>query len=123
MEKQKEIDWGLHRDFSTLYDVLWSKVPNEGSISGNSNKCLERFRKATQVIRDIFNNGLLNRGQSLKCLKLKKDDLFLPKYMYGRFRNPTQDEWQINEKIVWEAFKPILLDAVVEQLNKGDKNV
>lgn len=116
MEKQKEIDWGLHRDYETLYDALWAKVPDKGSISGNKNKSLERFRKATQVIRDIFNNGLLNRGQSLKCLKLKKDDLILPQYHYGRLINPTQEEWQINEEIVWEAFKPILLDAVVEQL-------
>lgn len=120
MEKQKEIDWGLHRDYETLYDALWAKVPAQGSISGNRNKCLERFRKATQVIRDIFRNGLLNRGQSLKCLKLKKDDLILPQYHYGRLTNPTQEEWQINEEIVWEAFKPILLDAVVEQL-KGAK--
>ena len=120
MEKQKDISWGLHRDYETLYDALWAKVPAQGSISGNRNKCLERFRKATQVIRDIFRNGLLNRGQSLKCLKLKKDDLILPQYHYGRLTNPTQEEWQINEEIVWEAFKPILLDAVVEQL-KGVK--
>jgi hypothetical protein len=59
---------------------------------------------------------LINRGQSLKCLKLKKDDLILPQYHYGRRSIVTQEEWQINEKIVWEAFKPILLDAVVEQL-------
>lgn len=116
MEKQKDISWGLHKDYSSLHDALWAKVPDEGSISGNRNKSLEKFRKATQVIYDIFNNGLLNRGQSLKCLKLKKDDLILPHYINGKLRNPTQDEWQVNEKLVWEAFKPILLDAVVEQL-------
>jgi hypothetical protein len=105
----KKINWGIHSDFQEVYDTLWDKVPATGSITGSKNKSLEKFRKATQVIYDIFNNGLMNRGNQLRVLGLKIDDLWLP----NEFNNP---DWDYNEEVVWKAFKPILLKAVSEQL-------
>jgi len=79
-----------------------------GEIKGKNNKKLEKFRKATLVIYDIFNNGLMNRGNQLRVLGLKVDDLWLP----NEFNNP---DWDYNEDVVWNAFKPILIDAINEQ--------
>ena len=105
----KKINWGIHSDFQKVYDTLWDKVPATGEITGNNNKKLEKFRKATQVIYDIFNNGLMNRGNQLRVLGLKKYDLSLP-------NDYCSPDWDYNEEVVWNAFKPILLDAIVEQL-------
>jgi hypothetical protein len=104
----KKIKWGIHSDFQKIYDTLLDKVPAMGKIKGNNNKKLEKFRKATLVIYDIFNNGLMNRSNQLRVLGLKIDDLWLP----NEFNNP---DWDYNEEVVWNAFKPILIDAIEEQ--------
>ena len=105
----KNIDWRIHKSYKELYDALWEKVPATAKVEGNNNKKLEKFRKATQVIYDIFNNGLMNRGNQLRVLGLKKYELSLP-------NDYSRPDWDYNEEIIWNAFRPILIDAIVEQL-------
>ena len=55
--------WAVNEGFSSLYDKLIALVPFEGKIpQGRSkNKYLERFRVASNLLYDLFNNGLMNR--------------------------------------------------------------
>jgi hypothetical protein len=55
--------WAVNEGFSCLYDELIALVPFDGKIpQGRSkNKYLERFRVASNLLYDLFNNGLMNR--------------------------------------------------------------
>ena len=109
----ENISWGIHKSYKELYDALWDKVPVMGEIKGKNYKKLEKFRRASNVIYDIFNNGLMNRARELRVLKLKVDDLSLP-------RERCEPNWDYNDKVVWEAFRPIIIEAVIEQLRRTE---
>ena len=106
---QFEISWGVHKEFKLIVEALNAKVPNSGEIKGSKNKALEKFRKAQNVIYDIFNNGLINRGRELKVLGLVRNDLSFD-------TDIVTADWDYNNRVTWEAFKPIILNAVAEQL-------
>ena len=84
MEKQLELftsNWGVRNDVSHLIDKLHELIPLQGPVNNvNKNKSLEKFRKAQNVVHDIFNNGLMNRGRELKVLGLKMYDLPFDQY-------------------------------------------
>tara|TARA_R100000700_G_scaffold31048_1_gene38092 strand:- start:299 stop:652 length:354 start_codon:yes stop_codon:yes gene_type:complete len=109
----ENISWGIHKSYKELYDALWDKVPVMGEIKGKNYKKLEKFRKASNVIYDIFNNGLMNRGRELRVLKLKVYDLSLPS-------DCCEPNWDHNDKVVWEAFRPIIIEAATEQLRRTE---
>ena len=117
MQVQKELftsEWGVRNDVKHLVDALQNKLPAMGMVkNANKNRCLEKFRKAQNVTYDIFNNGLINRGKSLKVLGLKRDDLPLPEY-YGR-DGYFPGNWDRIESIVSEALTPIIVEAAKEQ--------
>ena len=117
MQVQKELftsEWGVRNDVKHLVDALQNKLPAMGMVkNANKNRHLEKFRKAQNVTYDIFNNGLGNRGKSLKVLGLKKDDLPLPEY-YGR-DSYFPGNWDRIEFLVSEAFAPIIRKAAIEQ--------
>lgn len=117
MQVQKELftsEWGVRNDVKHLVDALQNKLPAMGMVkNANKNRHLEKFRKAQNVTYDIFNNGLCNRGKSLKVLGLKKDDLPLPEY-YGR-DSYFPGNWDRIEFLVSEAFAPIIRNAAIEQ--------
>ena len=51
-------------DLELVYNRLDEMIPLEGSVRNvKKNRALERFRKATNVVYDIFNNGLCNKGK------------------------------------------------------------
>ena len=117
MNRQAELftsKWGVRNDVEHLVEALQDKLPAMGMVkNANKNRCLEKFRKAQNVTYDIFNNGLCNRGKSLKVLGLKKDDLPLPEY-YGR-DSYFPGNWDRIEFLVSEAFTPIVRAAAIEQ--------
>ena len=117
MQVQKELftsEWGVRNDVKHLVDALQNKLPAMGMVkNANKNRHLEKFRKAQNVTYDIFNNGLINKGKSLKVLGLKKDDLPLPEY-YGR-DGYFPGNWERIEFLVSEAFAPIIRNAAIEQ--------
>ena len=118
MNRQAELftsKWGVRNDVEHLVEALQDKLPAMGMVkNANKNRCLEKFRKAQNVTDDIFNNGLINRGKSLKVLGLKRDDLPLPEY-YGRGRHYFPGNWDRVEFLVCEAFTPIVRAAAIEQ--------
>ena len=108
----KNINWGCTPETDELRNKL-SELDNfplqgECDLKFTKNRALERFRKAQNVVYDIFNNGLMNRGKQLKILGLKKYDMPLPdQYCIGN--------WDRIEEIVEEKFTPIIMAAAEEQ--------
>ncbi len=103
-----------NENLKTVVDALNELVPFQGSVKNiNKNRCLERFRTAQNVVHDIFNNGLGNRGKQLKVLKLKKDDLALP-YYYGN-NGYYPGNWDQVKEMVEPKMEKVILDAAKEQ--------
>ena len=103
-----------NENLKTVVDALDEMIPSFGSVKNiNKNRCLERFRTAQNVVHDIFNNGLGNRGKQLKVLKLKKYDLPLPEY-YGT-NGYYPGNWDRVKEIVEPAMEKVILDAAKEQ--------
>ena len=55
----------------------------------------------------------MNRGRELRVLKLKVYDLSLPS-------DCCEPNWDHNDKVVWEAFRPIIIEAATEQLRRTE---
>jgi len=110
--------WGCTPKTSELADKLTSLdiFPSVGEVSNKKKyPSLEKFRKAQNVVYDIFNNGLGNRGRQLRVLGLKKHQLALEEWCRYSGRLIRESNWdQINE-IVEAAFTPIVLAAAQEQ--------
>lgn len=55
--------WASTHELSPLYQRLWRRVPNHGSVEHprGRNRQLERLRIASNAYYDIFNNGGENR--------------------------------------------------------------
>ena len=104
--------WGCE-NLKSGYDELDGLIPFDGPVCNvNKNKKLEKLRKAANVVHDIFNNGLMNKGKSLKVLGLMKYDLPLPQYAHGHYYDGN---WDRIKEIVEPIFENIILDAAVEQ--------
>ena len=101
-------------NLQSVYEKLDELVPFDGPVVNvNKNKKLEKFRKATNVVYDIFNNGLGNKGKSLKVLGLKKYELPLEEYRGGELL--MRANWERITEIVTPIYEKILLEAVKEQ--------
>ena len=100
-------------NLKSVYEELDGLIPFDGPVCNvNKNKKLEKLRKAANVVHDIFNNGLMNKGKSLKVLGLMKYDLPLPQYAGGHY---YEGNWDRIKEIVEPIFENIILDAAVEQ--------
>ncbi len=107
------IEWGCTPTTNRLRGMLsdLDHFPDQGECPKKytANKELERFRRAQNVVYDIFNNGLMNRGKQLKILGLRKSNM------------PFPDEWNMRgnwdriEEMVEEKFTPIIMKAAREQ--------
>ena len=101
-------------NLKTVVDALDELIPAYGSVKNiNKNRCLERFRTAQNVVHDIFNNGLINRGKQLKVLKLKIWELPLDYWRGGQLIQPAN--WTRIKEIVEPKMEKIILDAAKEQ--------
>lgn len=101
-------------DLELVYDRLERMVPVEGPVRNvNKNRALERFRKATNVVYDIFTNGLMNRGRELRVLGLKRYELPLEEWRGSELLMHTN--WDRIREIVTPIYERIMLDAVQEQ--------
>ena len=100
-------------NLKSVYEELDGLIPFDGPVCNvNKNKKLEKLRKASNVVHDIFNNGLMNKGKSLKVLGLMKYDLPLPQYAHGHYYDGN---WDRIKEIVEPIFENIILDAAIEQ--------
>lgn len=117
MSEQLELftsNWGVRNDVAHLQTKLEEMLPMMGKVkNANKNKKLETFRRAQNCVYDIFNNGLGNRGKSLKVLGLKKHELPLEIYRGGELL--MRANWKRIEEIVSWKFAPIIQNAAKEQ--------
>ena len=98
-----------NNNLESVVNKLNDMLPGWGSVTNiNKNRCLERFRTAQNVVYDIFNNGLMNKGKQLKVLKLKMYDLPLPNEWFA-------GDWDRIKEIVEPKMEKIILDAAKEQ--------
>ena len=78
-------------DLEIIIDKLQELVPMSGPCEKRytKNKALDRFRRANNVIHDIFNNGLRNKDMELKCIscKLRVLDLLIHAYNDDKLDN------------------------------------
>ena len=119
MEKQLEmfINWGC----TPLTEHLAEEINNldifpvAGEVEDKKNNpALEKFRKAQNVVYDIFNNGLCNRGaQCFGALGIRKRDMPFEVWSGNRCIQPTR--WDRIDEMVEEAFTPIVMAAAKEQ--------
>lgn len=99
-------------DLEIVIDKLQELVPMSGPCEKRytKNKALDRFRRANNVIHDIFNNGLMNRGRELKVLNLRVRDLPI--------WSSNSDKWDIIERRIEPVYREIVMDAVLEQFGR-----
>ena len=119
MEKQLEmfINWGC----TPLTEHLAEEINNldifpvAGEVEDKKNNpALEKFRKAQNVVYDIFNNGLGNRGaQCFGALGIRKRDMPFEVWSGNSCIQPTR--WDRINEMVEEAFTPIVMAAAKEQ--------
>ena len=109
----KTVEWGWTPTTSRLRDSLNNldhfPLQGEWPKKYTAKKELERCRRAQNVVYDIFNNGLMNRGKQLKILGLRKCDMPFPDEWNWR------GNWDRIEEMVEEKFTPIIMKAAREQ--------
>ena len=101
-------------DLENIIDQLNERVPFSGPCEKKytKNKKLDRFRRAQNVVHDIFNNGLINRGRELRVLDKNLRTRDLP------IHASNEDKWDIVENRITHQFREIVMDAVLEQFGK-----
>ena len=114
----KNASWGCTTETKQLAEGLTSLStwPSAGEVEDKKNNpAMEKFRKAQNVVYDIFNNGLGNRARQCRFALngLTKSDLALPEY-YGS-QGYWPGNWDQVEELVEEKFTPIVMAAAEEQ--------
>ena len=107
-------------DLEPIMEELQELVPFEGKCEfpQSKNKALDRYRRATNLVHDLFNNGLGNRRHNwFSTFK------FAPPIHthYEAYRyNIRQDRkyWDNIEDNVHPTYRQIVMDAVLEQFGK-----
>ena len=104
-------------DLETVIEKLNEMIPLSGPCEKKytKNKKLDRFRRAQNVIHDIFNNGLCNRGKELKMFKSPMGGA-LTSYELGISQNNT--DWVRIERLLEPQYREIVMDAVLEQFGR-----
>lgn len=64
----KQSYWNKQGTFQNAVDQLNLLIPAEGSVDKprSTNRCLEKFRKASNCYHDLYNNGLINRASEFR---------------------------------------------------------
>ena len=67
MENTHYTYWAKRGTYQNMVEFLNTLIPVEGSVKNPvKNKALEKFRKASNVYYDLYNNGLYNRARSFR---------------------------------------------------------
>ena len=105
-------EWGVNPGFKALADKLNELIPAQGSVDNprSTNKALEKFRKAQNVIYDLFNNGLMNRRTEYRNMF---GEVPLPGIRHQDYIGEIR--WSQIEDEVEANFTPIIVAAAKEQ--------
>ena len=106
--------WAINEGFKSLQEKLDELIPCEGSVefARSKNKNLEKFRVAQNLIYDLFNNGLMNRGSHFRQ--------FFGFGVYTR-GGISQNYFQQLEKTLEPIVTDIMLKAAKEQFSSKEE--
>ena len=101
--------WGINSGFKHLVEELNDKLPLIGKVefSRSKNKHLDKFRRAQNLLHDLFNNALMNRRAEFKVFFG-----FVPINTNG---NVSAQRWDQVENEMSEHMIEIIFDAASEQ--------
>lgn len=104
------------KDLEPWIDALQERVPAFGPCEKKytKSKSLDRFRRAQNVIHDLFNNGLMNRYREIRVLDKNLRVRDLP------IHASNKDKWDIIEKRIAPHFRIIVENAVLEQFGRDE---
>ena len=105
-------EWGVNPGFEYLANKLNEMIPMQGKCenSRTTNKHLDKFRRAQNVIYDLFNNGLGNRRGEYRRMV---GEVPLPGIRSQYYISAVR--WEQIEDEVEANFTPIILAAAKEQ--------
>ena len=100
--------WAINPGFKKLQEKLDELVPFSGRVphSKSKNKALEKFRVASNLVHDLFNNGLGNRRSHFQG--------FFGWAPYTR-GGMTNNQFQEAERKLEPVITRIIIDAAKEQ--------
>ena len=100
--------WGVNPGFAKLQEKLDELIPLEGKVphSRSKNKALEKFRVASNLAYDLFNNGLGNRRSQFQG--------FFGWAPYTR-GGMTNSQFEEAERKLEPVISRIIIDAAKEQ--------
>ena len=104
--------WGLNSGFEKLNEALSELVPLQGKCDfpRSKNKNLERFRIASNLIYDLFNNALGNRRA-----EFRQFFGFMPLPGNGAQYNIFGKRWEEIEDLIEPILTDIMVKAAFEQ--------
>lgn len=113
MSEQLELftcDWGVNSGYKALQEKLDMLIPFEGSVEKprSANKHLEKYRVASNLLYDLFNNGLMNKRSHFNQFFG-----FVPLPGYGY--DVSRTRWQQIEAEMEPIFTEIMIKAGQEQ--------
>lgn len=99
--------WSVHEGFKNLQEQLDCFVPGSGRCEGSRsyNKALETYRVASNLVYDLFNNGLMNRKGQFKS--------FFGWAPYGY--DISSDQFKRYERMLEPVMTQIMQEAAIEQ--------
>ena len=103
--------WGVNEGFKDLQEKLDELVPLEGKVpfSRSKNKKLEKFRVASNLAYDLFNNGLMNRKSHFKQF------FGWAPYAQTRHYQYSHHDWKRFEEALEPVLTLIIQEAAIEQ--------
>ena len=104
--------WAVNQGFEALREQLNELIPLSGKCekSRSTNKKLDRFRTAQNLIYDLFNNGLCNRKAHFRQF------FGWAPYGFDFHRN----QWERFEEALEPEFTQIMQEAAAEQKKLGN---
>ena len=104
--------WAVNQGFEALREQLNELIPLSGKCdkSRSTNKKLDRFRTAQNLIYDLFNNGLCNRKAHFRQF------FGWAPYGFDFHRN----QWERFEEALEPEFTQIMQEAYAEQKKLGN---
>ncbi len=99
-------------DLEDIIEKLNDRLPFQGpcELKNTKNRRLDRFRRAQNVIHDIFNNGLGNLGRQAQMFGIPRWQLPYP--------GQKGTDWDRVEDTLAPIFREIVMDAVLEQFGQ-----
>lgn len=107
-------------DLESVIDALHERVPFEGrcEFPNSKNQKLDRFRRALNVVYDLFNNGLGNRRDQWKYTMGIDVPIHTHSEVYRYNIRQDAKYWDNIEDNIAPRFRKIVMDAVLEQFGK-----